>query len=139
MLDLQFGIRCIPWRQRRIALPDAAHDLSLSCHPAAIRTSADFASGFALVARGDLRTWSGCAADRRETQETVFDARERAFAFFKGVCGRGIHDNMKTAADAIFVGKDRRGMCTLLEETPGGAASQHHGARRVGRLGFALM
>jgi hypothetical protein len=43
----------------------------------------------------------------RETQEMVFDADDRAFAFFKGACRRGIYDNMKTAVDAIFVGKDR--------------------------------
>lgn len=40
----------------------------------------------------------------RETQEMVFDAHDRALAFFKGVCTRGIHDNMKTAVEAIFVG-----------------------------------
>src|SRR6201999_3812617 len=44
----------------------------------------------------------------RETQEMVFDAHERAFAFFKGACSRGIYDNMKTAVDAVFVGKDRQ-------------------------------
>ena len=44
----------------------------------------------------------------RETQEMVFDAHERAFAFFKGACTRGIYDNMKTAVDAVFVGKDRQ-------------------------------
>ena len=33
----------------------------------------------------------------RETQEMVFDAHNRAFAFFKGACTRGIYDNMKTA------------------------------------------
>src|ERR1700690_3560580 len=33
----------------------------------------------------------------RETQEMVFDAHERAFAFFKGACGRGIYDNMWTS------------------------------------------
>ncbi|EDP61868.1 putative transposase [alpha proteobacterium BAL199] len=43
----------------------------------------------------------------RETQEMVFDAHDRAFAFFKGTCTRGIYDNMKTAVDAIFVGRDR--------------------------------
>ncbi|WP_394090046.1 IS21 family transposase [Xanthobacter autotrophicus] len=43
----------------------------------------------------------------RETQEMVFDAHDRAFAFFKGCCTRGIDDNMKTAVDAIFVGKER--------------------------------
>jgi hypothetical protein len=43
----------------------------------------------------------------RETQEMVFDAHDRAFAFFKGACTRGIYDNMKTAVDAILVGKDR--------------------------------
>jgi transposase len=44
----------------------------------------------------------------RETQEMVFDAHERAFAFFKGACTHGIYDNMKTAVDTIFVGKDRQ-------------------------------
>ena len=44
----------------------------------------------------------------RETQEMVFDAHERAFAFFGGACTRGIYDNMKTAVDAIFAGKERR-------------------------------
>jgi transposase len=43
----------------------------------------------------------------RETQEMVFDAHDRAFAFFKGACARGIYDNMKTAVDAIFVGRER--------------------------------
>ena len=43
----------------------------------------------------------------RESQEMVFDAHDRAFAFFKGACTRGIYDNMKTAVDAIFVGKER--------------------------------
>ena len=43
----------------------------------------------------------------RETQEMVFDAHDRAFAFFKGTCTRGIYDNMKTAVDTIFVGKAR--------------------------------
>src|SRR3954463_7067154 len=44
----------------------------------------------------------------RETQEMVFDAHERAFALFKGACTRGIYDNMKTAVETIFIGKDRR-------------------------------
>ena len=44
----------------------------------------------------------------RETQEMVFDAHDRAFAFFKGTCERGIYDNMKTAVEAIFAGKDRQ-------------------------------
>ena len=44
----------------------------------------------------------------RETQEMVFDAHDRAFAFFKGAWARGIYDNMKTAVETIFVGKDRQ-------------------------------
>lgn len=60
----------------------------------------------------------------RETQEMVFDAprgqaahpragrsqsdRRRAFAFFKGTCTRGIYDNMKTAVETVFVGRDRQ-------------------------------
>ena len=38
----------------------------------------------------------------------VFDAHERAFAFFKGACTRGIYDNMKTAVEAVFIGKERQ-------------------------------
>jgi transposase len=44
----------------------------------------------------------------RETQEMVFDAHDRAFAFLKGACGRGVYDNMKTAVETIFVGKNRQ-------------------------------
>jgi transposase len=44
----------------------------------------------------------------REAQEMVFDAHDKAFAFFKGACTRGIYDNMKTAVDAVFMGKDRK-------------------------------
>src|SRR3984893_6327346 len=44
----------------------------------------------------------------RETQEMVFDAHNRAFAFLKGTCTRGIYDNMKTAVDSVFIGKDRQ-------------------------------
>jgi hypothetical protein len=43
----------------------------------------------------------------RESQEMVFDSHDRAFAFFRGACTRGIYDNMKTAVDAIFVGRER--------------------------------
>lgn len=43
----------------------------------------------------------------RETQEMVFDAHDRAFAFFRGACTRGIYDNMKTAVETIFVGRER--------------------------------
>jgi transposase len=44
----------------------------------------------------------------RETQEMVFDAHNRAFAFFKGACTRGIFDNMKTAVETVFIGKERQ-------------------------------
>jgi hypothetical protein len=44
----------------------------------------------------------------RETQELVFDAHDKAFEFYGGVCRRGIYDNMKTAVEAIFVGKARQ-------------------------------
>src|SRR5436853_3706952 len=43
----------------------------------------------------------------RETQEMVFDAHDRTFVLFKGACGRGIYDHMKTAVETVFVGKDR--------------------------------
>ena len=41
-----------------------------------------------------------------ETQEMVFDAHDKALAFFRGTRTRGIYDNMKTAVDAIFVGNE---------------------------------
>lgn len=44
----------------------------------------------------------------RESQEMVFDAHDRAFAFFRGACTRGIYDNMRTAVEAIFIGKHRQ-------------------------------
>jgi len=44
----------------------------------------------------------------RESQEMVFDTHIRAFEFFKGTCTRGIYDNLKTAVEAVFIGKDRR-------------------------------
>src|SRR5262249_3521055 len=43
----------------------------------------------------------------RESQEMVFDAHARAFEFYRGACTRGIYDNMKTAVETVFVGKDR--------------------------------
>jgi transposase len=44
----------------------------------------------------------------RESQEMVFDAHEQAFVFFKGACTRGIYDNMKTAVETVFQGKERK-------------------------------
>jgi hypothetical protein len=44
----------------------------------------------------------------RESQEMVFDAHARAFEFLRGACTRGIYDNMKTAVEAVFIGKDRQ-------------------------------
>jgi transposase len=48
------------------------------------------------------------AAYPRETQEMVFDAHVRAFAFFGGVPSRLVYDNLKTVVDAIFTGKERQ-------------------------------
>jgi transposase len=79
----------------------------------------------------------------RETQEMVFDAHERAFAFFKGACGRGIYDNMK-AAEAIFVGKDRQynrrflQMCShhLVDPVACTPASAGRGVRHENQVGL---
>ena len=43
----------------------------------------------------------------RESQEMLFDAHARGFAFFGGVPERGIYDNMKTAVTSVFTGKER--------------------------------
>jgi transposase len=34
------------------------------------------------------------------------DAHDRAFAFLRGTCQRGIYDNMETAVETIFVGRE---------------------------------
>ena len=44
----------------------------------------------------------------REAQEMVFEAHWRAFQLWGGVPRRGIYDNLKTAVDLIFVGKQRQ-------------------------------
>ena len=44
----------------------------------------------------------------RETQEMVFDAHVRAFAFFGGVPTRMVYDNLKPVVDAIFAGQERQ-------------------------------
>src|ERR1700757_2559183 len=44
----------------------------------------------------------------RESQEMVFDAHNRAFAFFGGASTRGISDTMKPGVETVFVGKDRQ-------------------------------
>src|ERR1700709_1650327 len=43
----------------------------------------------------------------RETQEMVFDAHNRAFAFFGGVPQRMVYDNLKAVVDTIFTSKER--------------------------------
>ena len=45
---------------------------------------------------------------RNEQLEMVFDAHNRAFKFFGGTTKKGIYDNMKTAVQKVFVGKDRK-------------------------------
>lgn len=42
-----------------------------------------------------------------EAHEMLFDAHWRAFAFFGGIPGRSIYDNMKTAVDGVGKGKLR--------------------------------
>ena len=44
----------------------------------------------------------------RETQEMVFDAHNRAFAFFGGVPQRMVYDNLKAVVETIFTGKERQ-------------------------------
>jgi transposase len=44
----------------------------------------------------------------RETQEMVFDAPAKAFAFWGGVPERGIIDNFKAAVDTVYRGKSRQ-------------------------------
>ena len=81
----------------------------------------------------------------REGQEMVFEAHERAFEVFGGVCRRGIYDNMKTAVSTVFVGKKRdynrrfQEMCShhLVEPvacTPGAGWEKGQVERQVDHL-----
>lgn len=51
----------------------------------------------------------------RESQEMLFDAHIKAFEYFGGVPLRGIYDNLKTAVDLIFIGKERQFNRRFLE------------------------
>ena len=70
----------------------------------------------------------------RESQEMVFEAHERSFRFFGGVCRRGIYDNMKTAVSTVFVGKERAYNRRFLElcSPPSGRACGMHPGRGLG-------
>ena len=57
----------------------------------------------------------------------VFDAHERAFAFFKGACTRGIYDNMKTAVD------DRPYCAGQQSHSRARAAAADRAARKAGK------
>src|SRR5690606_12203079 len=105
------------WKSERAASPPAAY-VPLSFAPG---EAYQFDWSHEIVVLGGVTTTVKVAHVRlchsrmlfvraypRETQEMVFDAHDRAFAFFRGTCTRGIYDNMKTAVDAVFVGKDRQ-------------------------------
>jgi transposase len=66
----------------------------------------------------------------RETQELVFDAHDKAFVFYGGVCRRGIYDNMKTAVEAIFVGSRASKACAAASRSGAPARGK---ARRYNR------
>jgi transposase len=48
-----------------------------------------------------------CIGYLRESLEMVMDAHAKAFAFFGGVCRRGIYDNLKTVVAKVLLGKTR--------------------------------
>jgi hypothetical protein len=53
---------------------------------------------------------------------------------YKGTCGRGIYDNMKTAVETVFVGKDRLYNWVLpaaMERVRRKLASADHGNRQM--------
>lgn len=59
------------------------------------------------------------AAYPRESSEMVFDAHNRAFAFFGGTCKHGIYDNISTPATKVLHGKERTdiqsSLCTAVQ------------------------
>jgi transposase len=72
----------------------------------------------------------------RETQEMVFDAHDRAFALFKGTCGRGIYDNRRRrwrrsswARAASTIAASCR--CAVITWSSRSPARRHRAGRRV--------
>mgnify|MGYP006429834219 FL=1 len=80
-----------------------------------------------------------------ERQEMVFDAHARAFRFYGGACERGIYDNMTTAVEGVFVGKERtfnrrfQQMCShyLVEPTACTPAAGWEKGQVENQVGFA--
>jgi len=78
----------------------------------------------------------------RESQERVFDAHNRAFAFFGGACRRGLYDNMKTAVTRILRGKERdfnrrfEQLCSTTYLSPWPARQQRAGRKAKSRTRF---
>jgi transposase len=73
-----------------------------------------------------------------ETQEMVFDAHERAFAFFKGACARRVYDNMKrrwrrclSARTASTIAHSSR--CARTISSSRSSARRPRAGRRPGR------
>jgi len=66
------------------------------------------------------------AAYPRETQEMVFDAHARAFAFFGGAPTRLVYDNLKTVVDLGITGKGGGGPrpCTCTAWPPPGPSTR---------------
>jgi transposase len=64
----------------------------------------------------------------RETQEMVFDAHERAFAFFRGACGRGIYDNLWTSPAQGALLTPAAGMHESIRPVAGRRAPGHDGS-----------
>jgi transposase len=79
-------------------------------------------------------------SDMHESQEMVFDARDRAFDFFRGTCTCEIYDNMKTAVETVFTGKERHynrrflQMCSHYLVQP--AACPPASGRETGQVGL---
>src|SRR5271154_5934178 len=71
--------------------------------PSFCRIIVRFAKGSDTVGRIARLCWEWSVFPATITFEPC-----KAFQFYGGVCRRGIYDNMKTAVEAIFVGKARR-------------------------------
>ena len=68
----------------------------------------------------------------RESQEMVFEAHERAFRFFGGVCRRGIYDNMKDGGEHDLRGQE----AGLQPPLPGAVLAPSGGACGVHARGW---
>ncbi len=107
------------WQKRRPAKDTATRAFVPLIYPPGDAYQFDWSEDFAILSGEEIKLQVAhmrlCHSRMpfvrvyiRQTQEMLFDAHEKGFLFFGGMTERGIYDNMKTAVDTIYIGKQRK-------------------------------